>query len=529
MAALSAAEYNFPDPPPDQPQWLALAQAVFNTQAGRWDTSHCNGGLRWQIFQWNNGFDYKNSVSQACFFNIAARLALYTKNETYALWANRVWDWMIDSHFMTEDVFYIYDGAHIQDNCTTLTPYQWTYNAGAFLLGAAAMYNYTADSSPQDSQTWRSRTDGLLRGTSIFFTGPENNIMTEVACEAVHLCDVDQQSFKAYLSRWMAAATKWAPWTYNISKPLLDASATAAAAQCTGGDNGRMCGLMWANNSGQWDGTTGVGQQMAAMQVVLATMIRDQGAPVTSSTGGTSVGNPAAGASAGGTDGTSSLSSKRPITKADIAGAYILTIIALIFLLGGVWLVVHDEKYHSRAERNWKNFAGHLAAVAPPTPTSRPRISLQTQEKSPYESHANIDKRSASTSAKVRPERSLVGKPARESTPLSISMYSDQGLVPLILGRERQMDGQQQPRATPPMNLSGTFGPIRGNKNGFRMLEVPILQPINLRDNDGFGGARDLTPSNLTRLHRKPLPSRSESARLKDQRLGDKKGWTTLP
>lgn len=30
MAAMSAAENNFPNPPPDQPQWLALAQAVFN-------------------------------------------------------------------------------------------------------------------------------------------------------------------------------------------------------------------------------------------------------------------------------------------------------------------------------------------------------------------------------------------------------------------------------------------------------------------------------------------------------------------
>lgn len=33
--------------------------------------------------------------------------------------------------------------------------------------------------------------------------------MTEVACEPVDLCDVGQQSFKAYLSRWMAATTKW--------------------------------------------------------------------------------------------------------------------------------------------------------------------------------------------------------------------------------------------------------------------------------------------------------------------------------
>jgi mannan endo-1,6-alpha-mannosidase len=51
LTVMSAAEYNFPHPAEDQPQWLGLAQAVFNTQAARWDTEHCNGGLRWQIFQ----------------------------------------------------------------------------------------------------------------------------------------------------------------------------------------------------------------------------------------------------------------------------------------------------------------------------------------------------------------------------------------------------------------------------------------------------------------------------------------------
>lgn len=62
MSAMTAAENNFPDPPADKPQWLALAQAVFNTQAdpSRHDST-CNGGLRWQIPLSNNGYDYKNS------------------------------------------------------------------------------------------------------------------------------------------------------------------------------------------------------------------------------------------------------------------------------------------------------------------------------------------------------------------------------------------------------------------------------------------------------------------------------------
>lgn len=63
MSAMTAAELNFPNPPADKPQWVALAQAVFNTQAdpSRHDST-CNGGLRWQIPLSNNGYDYKNST-----------------------------------------------------------------------------------------------------------------------------------------------------------------------------------------------------------------------------------------------------------------------------------------------------------------------------------------------------------------------------------------------------------------------------------------------------------------------------------
>lgn len=62
MSAMTAAENNFPNPPSDKAQWLALAQAVFNTQANpdRHDDT-CHGGLRWQIPFANNGYNYKNS------------------------------------------------------------------------------------------------------------------------------------------------------------------------------------------------------------------------------------------------------------------------------------------------------------------------------------------------------------------------------------------------------------------------------------------------------------------------------------
>jgi len=142
MSAMTAAELGFPNPPADQPQWLALAQAVFNTQVPRLD-SLCGGGLRWQAYEFLNGYDYKNSIANGCFFNIAARLAAYTGNATYATYAENTWEWIRSVGFM-DDQYNVYDGAHVEDNCTDINLVQFSYNAGIFTLGAAVMYNFVS-------------------------------------------------------------------------------------------------------------------------------------------------------------------------------------------------------------------------------------------------------------------------------------------------------------------------------------------------------------------------------------------------
>lgn len=141
LAAMTAAETNFKDPPSPTPGWLALAQGVFNTQYPRYDNTTCGGGFRWQIFPFNQGYTYKNSISNGCFFNLAARLALYTGNQTYADWAIRVYDWTAAIGLLTPD-YLVYDGTHNEDNCSIQDRTQWTYNNGIFMLGAAALYNF---------------------------------------------------------------------------------------------------------------------------------------------------------------------------------------------------------------------------------------------------------------------------------------------------------------------------------------------------------------------------------------------------
>lgn len=356
LAVMAAAEYNFPHPKEDEPQWLALAQAVFNTQAARWDTEHCGGGLRWQIFQWNTGYNYKNSISQACFFALGARLALFTGNKTYADWADKTWDWMEKVEFINKDKNWaVYDGAHIETGCTNIVPYQFSYNVGGFILGAAAMYNYT------ESAEWKYRLDNLIEGVKVFFTGPDKDIMAEVACEPVKLCNLDQQSFKAYLSRWLAVTTQWAPHTADIIRPLLRTSAVAAAKQCVGGDNGHMCGMIWTNN--KYDGSTGVGQQMAALEITLSCIVGKRPAPFTADTGGTSKGDAGAGSEDIGR--TEPNRNWKTITAGDRAGAAILTALVIGLLVFGIgWLMVDEKSEKSAMDQFNGSYASTMATIA---------------------------------------------------------------------------------------------------------------------------------------------------------------------
>lgn len=195
---------------------------------------------------------------------------------------------------------------------------------------------------------------------TLFFN--DNNVMQEWECESLATCNFDQRSFKAYLSQWMAGTTTLVPETYDYVMQKLTASAVAAAQQCSGGADGTTCGLRWTLNT-TWDGSSGVGEQMAAMSVICmsfsppvgwvfgcfvmltlgffcshsaaALLVTQAQVPVTNSTGGTSVGNPSAGT--GGDDSVLLATGKS--TKVDKAGGGILTVLFGGAIIGGaVWM-----------------------------------------------------------------------------------------------------------------------------------------------------------------------------------------------
>ena len=262
FSAMDAAEANFDNPASDQPSWLSLAQAVFNFQSALWDADTCGGGLRWQVFSFNSGYNLKNTIANGGFLQLSARLARYTGNTTYGDWAEKMWDWMEQSPLMVlvGNEYQIWDNTDTNNNCTTVDHLYWTYNFGTTLMGAAYMYNFTTGTT---QQKWGTRVELVLQGLvqGFFPSTYGGKILSEIECEIASNCDNGESSFKAYTARWMAVTAQLAPFTAATITPLLQASSVGAAAQCVGGTNGQMCGRRWYSTT--WDGTEGVGQQVS--------------------------------------------------------------------------------------------------------------------------------------------------------------------------------------------------------------------------------------------------------------------------
>lgn len=145
---------------------------------------------------------------------------------------------------------------------------------------------------------WKERLDGLLDQTlKTFFP---DGVAFEVACEEKSLCTTDMHFFKSVLHRSLASTAQIAPSTSSKILPVLKSSAKKAVEQCTGGDNGRMCGFEWS--TGKFDGKTGPAQQMGVLSALTALMPAQGSAAGNGSTGnGSGSGN---GSGNGNTEGS---------------------------------------------------------------------------------------------------------------------------------------------------------------------------------------------------------------------------------
>lgn len=195
LSALTAAE-NDVTVPAGSPSFLSLAQNVFNEQKARWDTSTCDGGMKFKITAGEPGYDYKSTIANGLFFQLAARLAALTGDAEALAWAEKTYDW-VASIGLIDSEFNVYDGTDDSTGCGSVNSKQWSYNVGVFLYGSAVMASQSSDTK------WSDRTVGLLNAAQRTFV--RDNALYEAACEPAGTCNSDQVSFKGILARWLGS------------------------------------------------------------------------------------------------------------------------------------------------------------------------------------------------------------------------------------------------------------------------------------------------------------------------------------
>ena len=309
---------------------MDVVKNVWNLQAARWDTATCDGGLRWQIFSFNEGYDYKNAGANTNFLLLSARLAKHTGNTTYVDWATKIYEWSNSTGLISSEMgdappgpgeqntyYGVYDGFMTGDNCSHVSKLMWSPNAAtaayatALLASVNSTYaedltaleanpnnatlaeesaanqiDYSVPQSKPQWQLWYWRESAILYNlisnfawSSVNTTNPEDNevngILNEHACESVGTCNVDQKAFKAITSSylWKMSQLDRINGKALIDGPLI-ASAKAAAASCT--DEG-ACGFTWTEK--KFDNDTGVGQQLAALEVIISLIGANSTAP----------------------------------------------------------------------------------------------------------------------------------------------------------------------------------------------------------------------------------------------------------
>jgi mannan endo-1,6-alpha-mannosidase len=303
LAAMTAAEYGFPMPSGASQNltWLQYADNVFGSQVLRWDTTSCGGGLKWQIFTFNNGYNYKNSIGNGNFAQLGNRLARFTGNSTYSDWAQKATQWALDISLISP-TGRVFDGTDDNKNCSELNHIQWSSSAGTFISSAAYALNQTT------SPFWTSLLYNLTQSANVFV---QDNVLYEVACDAGDNCSVDQIAMRGILIRALTRVQDLVQDSMSsngttdstgpqLTRPVISnillKSAEAAAATCTGGDSGTECSDKWW--TGKWDGTTGLGQQLNALEIMLANLpakaLESTTSTVNSSTPTTSGGNSSA-------------------------------------------------------------------------------------------------------------------------------------------------------------------------------------------------------------------------------------------
>jgi mannan endo-1,6-alpha-mannosidase len=263
--------------------WQSLAINAFEEHVERWNAEKttCNGGLRWQL----KDPGYKNTVTNGGFFQIAARLARYTGNETFADWATTVWEWTTAVELLeTGEEYHVHDGAEDREEreCSMDGYFQnqeWSHTLGLYLQGAANMYAYSQRKNVTASrQNWTIHVDGLVRRVQSAFSlrykkdNTSIDVIYENMCELTDDCSEDQMAFKSTLVQALSRTMMLVPSVMPRIAKLINATSVGASSGCsTKTEDKNACGFKWY--TGRWDQVTKFGAQVSSLEAVLGALV----------------------------------------------------------------------------------------------------------------------------------------------------------------------------------------------------------------------------------------------------------------
>jgi len=125
----------------------------------------------------------------------------------------------------------------------------------------------------------------------------------------------------------MGATSQVAPFTADVIKSTLQKSASGAAASCSEGSNSTACGSQWT--TAKSNGNTDFGQQLSALNIILANLAANASTPVTSNT--TKAGTSSHSASASPAPDASSASSSLYLSQASGPALALIVALPLLF------------------------------------------------------------------------------------------------------------------------------------------------------------------------------------------------------
>jgi len=192
---------------------------------------------------------------------------------------------------------------------------------------------------------------------------PKNGTLTEVACAPRQNCNTDQLAFRSILARaifqlraltedlTMFATVNSVNTTNpaNLSAALegprvpawsfheridfvLRTSAQGAAAQCSGGKSGTVCGSDWGAE--EWDGSEGLGQDLSALNIFLANLPFEGKLATVNGTAGGAAGGEGESGDAGGDGGEDGAAEE--VAASEGAAGHVTVLSSVGLLLAGV-------------------------------------------------------------------------------------------------------------------------------------------------------------------------------------------------